>query len=76
MNQPANLYCRHCFSGEIISHCTWLYFTFPLSFRDIEKMMLYRGIFVIYETIQEWCRKFGQCFANQLYRRRPQPERK
>ena len=26
-----------------------------------------------YEAIRKWCRKFGQSYANQLRRRRPQP---
>ena len=34
-------------------------------------MMLYRGIEVAYETIREWCQKFGQQYANQLRRKRP-----
>jgi putative transposase len=34
-------------------------------------MMLYRGIDVTYETIREWCQKFGQQYANQLRRKRP-----
>ena len=34
-------------------------------------MMLYRGIEVTYETIREWCQKFGQQSANQLRRKRP-----
>ena len=33
--------------------------------------MLYRGIEVSYETIREWCHKFGQQYANQLRRKRP-----
>lgn len=33
--------------------------------------MLYRGIEVRYETIREWCQKFGQQYANQLRRKRP-----
>jgi putative transposase len=49
----------------------WLYYTFALSYRDIEKMMLYRGIEVTYESIREWCQKFGQQYANQLRRKRP-----
>lgn len=64
------MYSRHRFPGEIMSHCVWLYYTFPLSYRDIEKMMLYRGIGVSYETIREWCQKFGQQYANQLCRKR------
>jgi len=42
-----------------------------LSYRDLEKMMLYRGIEVTYETIREWCQKFGQQYANQIRRKRP-----
>jgi transposase-like protein len=29
------------------------------------------GIEVTYETIREWCQKFGQQYANQLRRKRP-----
>jgi putative transposase len=47
-----------------------------LSYRDIEKMMLERGIFITYEAIRKWCRKFGQQYANQIKRRRPQPSDK
>ncbi len=35
--------------------------------------MAVRGILVTYEAIREWCGKFGQTFANELRRRRPQP---
>ena len=45
---------------EIISHCVWLYHRFPLSFREVEEMMLERGIVVSHETIRQWCAKFGQ----------------
>jgi putative transposase len=55
---------------EIISHCVWLYYRFPLSFREVEEMMLRRGVVVSHETIRQWCRKFGQTYANALRRRR------
>jgi putative transposase len=32
-------YHRHRLPTEIISHCVWLYFRFPLSFRDVEEML-------------------------------------
>ncbi len=73
MNTPAILYRRHRFPAEIISHCVWLYFRFCLSYRDIEEMMMVRGVFVTYEAIRQWCQKFGQTFANELRRRRPRP---
>ena len=34
-----NPYARHRFPAEIISHCVWLYNSFSLSLRDIEKKM-------------------------------------
>jgi putative transposase len=61
------------FPAEIISHCVWLYHRFPLSFREVEEMMLERGIVVSHETIRQWCAKFGQTYANALRRRRARP---
>ena len=66
-------YKGHRYPGEIIAHCVWLYHRFPLSFREVEEMMLARGVVVSYETIRAWCAKFGQAYANQLRRRRPRP---
>lgn len=66
-------YKYHRFPIEVIRHCVWLYYTFPLSFRDIEKMMLYRGIEVTYEASRKWCKKFARAYANQIRRRRPKP---
>jgi len=68
-----NLYKRHRFPAEIISHCVWLYFRFCLSYRDVEELMAERGVLLTYEAVRYWCRKFGQVYANQLRRRRPQP---
>jgi putative transposase len=51
-------YHRHRFPGEIIGHCLWLYFRFPLSFRDVEEMLAMRGVSLTYETVREWCLKF------------------
>lgn len=73
MTTKALLYHRHRFPAEIISYCVWLYNSFSLSYRDIEKMMLYRGVGVTYEAIRYWCHKFSQAFANQIRRRRPKP---
>src|SRR5882672_2970396 len=67
------LYHRHRFPAEIISHCVWLYFRFPLSFRDVEEMLAMRGISLSYETIREWCLKFGQTYSDSLRRRSPRP---
>ena len=64
-------YKNHRFPIEIISHAVWLNFRFCLSFRDVEELLLERGVVVTYEAIRKWCRKFGQTYANQLRRRRP-----
>jgi putative transposase len=61
------------YPAEIISHCVWLSPRFPLSFREVEEIMMERGVVVTYETIRQWCRKFGQAFANGLRRRRARP---
>jgi putative transposase len=66
------LYKRHRYPTEIITHAVWLYFRFSLSYRDIEELLAARGIVVSYETVRQWGLKFGQIYANQLRRRRPQ----
>jgi hypothetical protein len=43
-------YHRHRFPAEIISHSVWLYFRFPLSFRDVEEILAMRGVVLTYET--------------------------
>jgi putative transposase len=61
------------FPAEIISHCVWLYYRFPLSLREVEEMMLARGITLSHETVRQWWAKFGQAYASGLRRRRPRP---
>jgi putative transposase len=68
-----SLYKGHRYPVEIISHCVWLYHRFPLSLRNVQEMMAERGVVVSYETIHQWCRKFGQTFANRLRRCRARP---
>ncbi|MCY0936893.1 IS6 family transposase [Streptomyces sp. H34-S4] len=64
-------YKGHRYPVEVVSHAVWLYFRFPLSFREVEELMLERGVIVSYETVRRWCLKFGQDYANALRRRRP-----
>ena len=49
----ATKYKNHRFPVEIISHAVWLYFRFCLSFRDVEELLLERGIVVTYEAIRK-----------------------
>jgi len=72
MRSPLS-YKRHRFPAEIISHCVWLYHRFGLSLRDVQELMAERGVTVTYETIHQWCRKFGPAFAAALRRRRRRP---
>jgi transposase-like protein len=60
----------HRYPAEIIAHCGWLYHRFPLSLRAVEQLMLVRGVIVTYETIRQWCAKFGPVYAAGLRRRR------
>jgi putative transposase len=75
MTPPAapDRYKNYRFPADIISHAVWLYFRFCLSYRDVEELLFARGVIVTYETIRQWCRKFGQAYANQLRHRRPRP---
>src|SRR6266496_1312350 len=75
MTSPVNAerYKHHRFPGEIISHGVWLYYRFTLSYRDVQELLFERGIIVSHEAVHQWCRKFGQDYANRLRRRCPQP---
>ena len=71
MNDTKNPYAGYRHPAEIISHAVWLYFRFTLSYRDVEELLAARGLIVTYETVRQWCLKFGQDFANELRRRAP-----
>ena len=66
-------YKGHRFPVEIIAHCVWLYHRFPLSFREVEELMVVRGVIVTYETIRQWCAKFGPVYAAGLPAANPDP---
>ncbi len=52
-------YARYRFPPVIIQHSVWLYFRFPLSFRDVEDLLAERGSDVSYETVRRWSVTFG-----------------
>ena len=58
-----SIYSRHRFHPNIIRRAIWMYFRFNLSFRDVEKLMIERGVDVSYETIRRWVDKFGSQYA-------------
>ena len=55
MQKPS--YARYRFPPVIIRHAVWLYFRFPLSYRDVEDMLAERGIDVSYESVRRWALK-------------------
>jgi putative transposase len=66
-------YKRHRFPPQIIAHAVWLYVRFNLSLREVEELMLERGVDVSYETIRRWTVKFGPLITHVLRRRQPRP---
>ncbi len=64
------MYHGNRFPPEIISHSVWLYHRFCLSFRDVEDLLAERGIEVSYESIRQWCTRFGPDYARKLKKRR------
>jgi|TARA_B110000902_G_scaffold255317_1_gene320519 putative transposase len=67
-----SIYSGYRYPSQIISHAGWLYHRFTLSFRDIEELLAARGVIVSYETIRNWCQKFGQRYCNQIRKNRGQ----
>ena len=69
MRRNTNTYHGYRFPPEVISHAVYLYHRFCLSYRDIEELLAKRGIIVTYETVRQWCKKFGPEYARNLRRR-------
>ena len=61
-----SIYTRHRFHLDIIRRAVWMYFRFNLSFRDVEELMIERGVDVSYETIRRWVDKFGSTYAKRI----------
>ena len=73
MKSSDSLYHRRRFPAEIISHCVLLYFRFSLSYRDVEEIMVARGVILTYETIRDWASKFGGTYAKRMRSRAVRP---
>jgi putative transposase len=71
MSMTGPTYKNHRYPIDIVARAVWLYFRFNLSLRDVEEMLLERGIVVSYETIRRWCRKHGPDYARRLRRKVP-----
>jgi len=66
MKDAKPLYHGYRFHPTIISHAVWLYHRFCLSLRDVEDLLAERGIAVSYESIRQWCNRFGPEYARKL----------
>ena len=71
MNEQAPTYKNHRFPISIVARAVWLYFRFNLSLREVEEMMLERGVEVSYETIRRWFRSHGSSLTARLRRKTP-----
>jgi putative transposase len=70
--KKTNIYAGYRYPSQIISHAVWLYHRFTLSLCDIEELLAARGITVSYETVRNWCDKFGQRYCSQIRKSRGQ----
>lgn len=61
------------FPPSIIQYAVWLYFSFPLSYRDVELLLAQRHIQVSHESIRSQCNRFGPILAKKLRQKRRPP---
>ncbi len=61
------------FPQAIIAHAVWLSHRFALRFRHVEELHFARGFVGYDEPIRQWCKKFGQVYANAMRSRRSEP---
>ncbi len=73
MNSTAPIYKNHRFPIDIVARAVWLYFRFNVSLREVEEMMLERGVAVSYETTRRWCRTHRADYARRLRCKSPSP---
>lgn len=61
-----------CFnsSPEVIRLVVLMYVRFPLWLRNVEDLLVERGIDLCHETVRMWWNRFGQMFAGDIRRRR------
>ena len=73
IKKTKSLYHGHRFPAVAISCAVRWNFRFSLNQRDIEELLLERGVVVTYETICCWRDKFGAGFARcaKAARRKP-----
>ncbi len=61
------------FPVAVISCAVRWYHRFNPSLRDVEELLLERGVTVTYESIRNWCDRFGAQFARRAKAARGKP---
>jgi putative transposase len=57
-------------SPEVIRLAAMMYVRIPLSFRNVEDLLLERGIDISYDTVRFWWNRFGPLFAAEIRKKR------
>jgi len=68
-----SIYTRYRFHPDVIRRAVWMYFRFNLNFRDVEELMIERGVEVSYEAVRRWVDKFGTTYAKKIRSRSENP---
>ena len=66
------MYKHHRYPKIIIQQAVYFKLRFTLSYRDIEELMLIRGVKVDHSTIQRWVFKFSKEIENNMNSRKRQ----
>jgi putative transposase len=73
MKKSKSPYPGFRFPAAVISCAVRWYHRFNLSLRDIEELLLERGVTVTYESVRNWCDRFGAQFARRAKAARGKP---
>lgn len=58
-HRQSNLFKYRHYEAEIILLCVRWYLRYPLSYRDLEEMMIERGLCVDHTTIYRWVQHYA-----------------
>ena len=59
-------------SPEVIRLVVMMYIRYPLSLRQVEDILVERGIDICHEKVRFWWNRFGPMFANEIRKHRIQ----
>ena len=65
-----NPFCYFNSSPEVIRLTVMMYVRYPLLLRQVDDILLERGIDIYHETIRYWWNRFGPMLANEIRKRR------